>query len=179
MQLSDIELRYAKDGSKIIYTTVRGPIPPFPGGIRLIERKVQKTLKDPKIRLVVRYIETHEITSDGVNDFDLMRDHVNVQEGKLRKQTKEEIKKLSSFTTKAVNVSFVKGRWIIVAEVSGPLVMTPEQADAIQSKLKDTIKKDLLFLAFSRAEAMIGIKGIEKKCEGTQPTIKQKLPKSE
>ena len=179
MQLSDIELRYAQDGKKIIYTTVQGPIPPFPGGIRIIEQKVQKTLNDPDIRLVVRYVETHEITSAGVNGSDLMRDHVNIQEEKLRNQAKKEIKKLSSFTLHALNASFVRGRWVIVAEVSGPKVMTSEQADVIQSKLKATMKKDLLFLAFSRAEAMIAAKGIEKEFEGTQTTINQKLPKSE
>lgn len=161
MQLSDIELTYAKGGRKIIYTTVQGPIPPFPEGIKLIEQKVQKTLKNPKISLVVKYVETHEITSDGENYFDLIRNPANSQEEKLRQQTRKEIHKLSFFSSKTVNVRFIKGRWVVVAEVSGPRVMTQKQANVIQSNLKNTMKKDILFLAYSRAEAMIGGKSIE------------------
>ena len=95
---------------------------------------------------------------------------------KLRKQTREEINKLSVFTTKAVNASLIKGRWVIVAEVRGPTVMTAKQVDTIQSKLKATIKKDLLFLVFSRAEAMISGKSVENELKGMQTTIKKKHP---
>jgi uncharacterized hydrophobic protein (TIGR00271 family) len=162
MQVSDIDLRYAADGGKIIYTTIQGPLRPFPGGIREIELKIQQTLNDPNIRLVARYIESYEITSDGINVFDLTRKNVNSKEKQLRDMAKEQIRKLSSLYPQAVNAGLIKGRWIVVAEVNGATVMTPKQADAIQSKLRKFMKKDVLFMAFSRAEAMVGGKGTKK-----------------
>ncbi|OGV53514.1 MAG: hypothetical protein A2017_15910 [Lentisphaerae bacterium GWF2_44_16] len=107
-----------------------------------------------------------QLTADGSNVLELTHENIDPQERKLQELAKEQIKKLSSLSTQVVKARLTKNRWIVVAEINGPSVMTPEQADAVQSKLKKSVKEDLLFMAFSRAEAMIGGKGAEEEFNG-------------
>jgi hypothetical protein len=165
-QISDIELRYTKDGKKVIYTTIQGPIRPFPGGVRNIEKKIRKILDDPDIYLVARYIESCEISSHGVNEFNFEKDKISPEAEKLQKLARDEIKKLNKFSIGAIRAAHIKGRWLIMAELSGGTVLTSEEANTIQSKLREIAKKDLLFMAFSKAEAMVGDKKAELELRG-------------
>lgn len=163
MQVTDIELRHAANGRKIIYTTIHGAIRPFPGGIRMIEKKVQDALKDPDIRLVARYIESYEVASDGINVSELSSSPTveNSRAGKLREMTIGQIRRQTALLPQAVKAGQVAGRWVVVAEVSGPTVMTRKQATAIQDSLKEAMKEDVLFMAFSKAEMLVGGEGFK------------------
>jgi hypothetical protein len=165
-QISDIELRYAKDGKKVIYTTIQGPIRPFPGGVKEIEKKVRKILDDPNIYLVARYIESCEISSHGVNEFDFEGNKISPEAEKFQKLARAEIKKFNKFAIGAIRASFFKGRWLIMAELRGCTVLTSEEANLIQSRLRERTKEDLLFMAFSKAETMVGDKKVELELKG-------------
>ena len=156
MQVTDIELRYSRNGKKIIYTTIQGPIRPFPGGIKITERRIQKALKNNNIRLTARYIESYEVSADTTNITDLAGESKESPKSrKLKELANDLITKELSFSLQAIKAGFVENRWIVVAEVSGHTVMTKEQTSAIQSKLRDSIKENVSFMAFSKAEAML------------------------
>jgi len=163
MQVTDIELRRLPNGRKVIYTTLQGAIRPFPGGIKRIEEKIQSALKDRSLRLVARYIESYDVASDGINVEGLMPDTTtrNTPAEHLQQRAMTEIRRLASLSPQAVKAGLVEGRWIIVAEISGSAVMTSSQARAIQDALQSGVTQKVVFMAFSKAEAMVSGEPLE------------------
>lgn len=158
MLVTGIELRHTKDGKTIIYTTVQGPVRPFPDGIRKIERTIQKALEDTSVRLVAKYVQTYEVASEVGLDISPAENSVPVDESMKRIQqlAKERIDKLPSLSTLAVKARLIDGgRWIVIAEVNGPLVMTNSQAEKIQEELMKETGKEIIFKAFSKAEVLV------------------------
>ena len=156
MQVTDIELRYAKDGKKIIYATIQGPIRPFPGGMKRTEQQIQETLGNPDIRLVSRFIESYEISSDGINAGEMTSSVESPKCRKLQELAKSLIKYQAALFPQAVKAVFIEDKWIVVAEINGPTVMTQKQADTIQATLGKAMKAKVRFMAFSKAEEMLG-----------------------
>ncbi len=152
MRVADIELRHGEGGQVVIYTTVQGSVRPFPDGIRKIEQKIQNLLDNPDIRLVANYMESYEITS-GVEISD--RSSGGSQTEIIQSIAARQIGKQTALTPLAVKAVFTDNRWVVVAEVVGESVMTGKQADSIQAALRDATGKDITFMAFSKAEAMV------------------------
>ncbi len=161
MGIRDLELNKARDGRKYLYTTVHGSIRPFPGGVKILEDKIRKALNDPNIYLVVHYIESFDIGSDGINkhgleESSLIDSHNTPFIKKLQKLTEAEINKQSGLSTQSVKASMVNDLYIVTAEINGTRVMTEQEAQAVQTKLERETKQKIKFMAFSKAEMMVG-----------------------
>lgn len=156
MTVAGTELRYGQNGEKIIYTTVQGMIRPFPDGIRKIENDLRVQLNEPGLRLVSRYIESYEVTADGINassvpEADSSADSVTQL---ARKIISEQI----GLIPQSIKTIEDNGNWIVVAEITGFNVMTQQQANAIKQQLQNETRSKVRFQAYSRAEAMVDAK---------------------
>jgi len=154
MLVTDIELRHAPNDMKVVYTTIQGPIRPFPGGIKEVEERVQAALHDKKIRLVARYVETCEVAADGFSPAELGGDGskpANI----IQSQAAAQIRAMTGLTPQAIKAKWSERHWIVVAEVNGPTVMTPGQAHNIQNRLQELSGQKVSFMAFSKAETMV------------------------
>jgi uncharacterized hydrophobic protein (TIGR00271 family) len=156
MTVAGTELRYGEKGEKIIYTTVQGIIRPFPDGIKKIENDLRVQLNEPDLRLISRYIESYEVTADGINastapDVDFSANRVTQLAGKI-------IREKTGLIPQSIKTVRDKDNWIIVAEITGLTVMTQEQADAIKQQLQNEISANVRFQAYSKAEAMMDAK---------------------
>ncbi len=160
MGITDLEVKKTRDDKRVIYFTIHGSIRPFPGGMKLLEDKIRKTLHDPNIYLVAHYIESFDISSDGINMHGLEDDSiVNANAPFIKKAVdlaQKAINQLPGLFTLTIRASETKDSCIVIAEINGSRVMTKQEADKIQSMLEKSLKRKVKFMAFTKAEMMVG-----------------------
>lgn len=155
LTVRDVELRRAEKGEKYVYVTVQGPERPLPGGVRDAEQKLQRALGDANIRAVVRFIESYDITSHGLNLFDVsVGGQENADALRLEAQVRERIAALPDLLVLGAQARHSKRGWVVAATVNGARVITPHEVAAIETEMATIMNDTVHLLAHSKAEVV-------------------------
>ena len=137
--LNDIDLINLPVGP-VIMVTIQGPRTPLPSKVRWAEKVIQDRVGDPRVRLVVRTIESSELSSTGLvlfgeAHFGLRSAEEIALQQKIEQQVKREIEKiLNLFVPNADAVKRAQG-WVVRAEVAGPRAPDPKELQAVNSSM--------------------------------------------
>jgi len=141
---------------KDVHITLQGPLRPFPGGVAELQKRIRDVVQDRDVRLVVRYEESFELAADGGAPVDM-----SLCEGEESGTCQMEL--LASNILRmdlglrplAVKAREKGGDWVVVAEVAGERLMTPEQVRGMEQILGETVLGEVRLTVHTKVEAMV------------------------
>ena len=157
--LNDIELVPLPTGP-VLVVSVQMPRTPLPVGIQQLERMLQERVGDPRMRLVVRVINSVDISSKGrillgqAHFAERSAEEAALQE-KLEQAAQAGIEQIPNLFVINIDAARSESSWEVRAEVVGPRVPSPPEVRTIETKLEKLAGQAVTVTLWARTEVVV------------------------
>jgi uncharacterized hydrophobic protein (TIGR00271 family) len=136
--LLDTELVQAPSGP-VLVVTVQTPRTPDPRGVSLFESLLRERLADPNLRVVVRRVDSTDLTSKGrilygAAHFGTRSEAQRERQTEIEESVRARIEALPNLFVTAIDAVRSERGWAVRAEVVGPRVPTPAEIRGVEKE---------------------------------------------
>jgi len=163
--LKDVELLDLPTGAVLIFS-IENPREPSPAAISRFEAALNERLKNPSVRVVVRTVDSNDITAKGRILFGEAHFGDFTPEQTLAQSAVEDAVRTAlqrvpnSFVTAVDAVSRDSG-WLVRAEVVGPRALTPEEVRSAETSGSEAAKEPVSLSVRTRTDLTVTGSGYE------------------
>jgi uncharacterized hydrophobic protein (TIGR00271 family) len=131
-----------------------------PFEVASFEKAIQERLDDQKVRLLIRSDDVTDISGKGrvlygrAHFGKLSEQDVKIQE-KLEREVKARIERFPNTFAPNVDAENRGGTWHVLAEVVGPIVLTPAQIRLVEKDVSSAAGNEIRLRVWCRAELMV------------------------
>src|SRR5262249_4924213 len=157
--LNDIEMVTLPTGP-VLVVSVQMPRTPLPLGIQQLEKLLQERVGDPRTRLVVRVINSVDISSKGrillgqAHFGEQPAEEAAVQET-LEQAAQAGIEKIPNLFVINIDAAKSEAGWGIRAEVVGPRVPSPAEVRTLETALQKLAGQPVMVSLWARTEVVV------------------------
>jgi len=131
-----------------------------PFEVAAFEKAIRRRLQDPRLRLLIRSSDVTDVTSKGRilygrAHFGKVSDEELAIRQKVEQEVKIQIERLPNMFAPNVDAEKRGKVWHILAEVVGPIVLTPGQIRTVEKGVSAATGVDVRLRAWCRAELMV------------------------
>ena len=143
-------------GDTVILASVQSQRDLVPAEIKQIEEVLQRRLRNPRLKLVIRCQVTTDMTSSGrilygSSHFGPQHKGSDVVDQEIRKV----LKSSGKFHVTNLDAIWTGNHWSVRAEIYGPSVITPKEVEAVQKHVASRVGKPIKLNALSKSELMV------------------------
>jgi hypothetical protein len=157
--LDDIDLINLPVGP-VVVVSIQSPRTPLPAKVQWAEQVIQNRVGDPRVRLLVRTIESTDVSSTGLvllgqAHFGVRTPEEIALQNTIQQQVKREIEKIPNLLVP--NADAVKGAhgWVVRAEVVGSRVIDPKEVQAVEKALLNAVKQPVELTIWARSDLIV------------------------
>jgi uncharacterized hydrophobic protein (TIGR00271 family) len=157
--LNDIEMVTLPTGP-VLVVSVQMPRAPLPVGIQRLEKLLQERVGDPRTRLIIRVINSVDISSKG--RILLGQAHFGEQPAEeaalletLEQTAQAGIEQIPNLFVLNIDAAKSETGWVIRAEVVGPRVPSPAEVRTLETKLQKLAGQPVLMSLWARTEVVV------------------------
>jgi uncharacterized hydrophobic protein (TIGR00271 family) len=157
--LNDIELVTLPTGP-VIVVSVQMPRAPLPVGIQRLEKLLQERVGDPRTRLVVRVVNSVDISSKGrillgqAHFGEQPAEEVALQET-LEQAAQAGIERIPNLFVINIDAAKSEAGWAVRAEVVGPRVPSPAEVRTLETTLQKLAGQSVTVSLWARTEVVV------------------------
>jgi uncharacterized hydrophobic protein (TIGR00271 family) len=157
--LNDIELVTLPTGPVVI-VSVQMPRTPLPAGMQRLEKLLQERVGDPRARLVIRVINSVDISSKGrillgqAHFGEQSAEEAALQET-LEQAAQAGIEQIPNLFVMTIDAAKSEAGWGIRAEVVGPRVPSPAEVHALETTLQKLAGQPVTVSLWARTEVVV------------------------
>jgi len=157
--LNDIELVTLSTGP-VIVVSVQMPRTPLPIGIQRLEKLLQERVGDPRARLVIRVINSVDISSKGrillgqAHFGEQSAEETALQEA-LEQAAQAGIERIPNLFVINVDAAKSEAGWGVRAEVVGPRVPSPAEVHTLETALQKLAEQPVTVSLWARTEVVV------------------------
>jgi len=157
--LNDIELVTLSTGP-VIVVSVQMPRTPLPIGIQRLEKLLQERVGDPRARLVIRVINSVDISSKGrillgqAHFGEQSAEETALQEA-LEQAAQAGIERIPNLFVINVDAAKSEAGWGVRAEVVGPRVPSPAEVHTLETALQKLTEQPVTVSLWARTEVVV------------------------
>jgi hypothetical protein len=157
--LNDIELVTLPTGP-VIVVSVQMPRTPLPLGIQRLEKLLQERVGDPRARLVIRVINSVDISSKGrillgqAHFGEQSAEEVALREA-LEQAAQAGIERIPNLFVINVDAAKSEAGWGVRAEVVGPRVPSPAEVHTLETALQKLAEQPVTVSLWARTEVVV------------------------
>jgi uncharacterized hydrophobic protein (TIGR00271 family) len=157
--LKDIELVTLPSGP-VIVVSVQMPRTPLPVGIQQLEKLLQERVGDPRARLVIRVINSVDISSKGrillgqAHFGEQSAEEVALRET-LEQAAQAGIERIPNLFVINIDAAKSEAGWGIRAEVVGPRVPSPAEVRTLETTLQKLTEQPVTVSMWARTEVVV------------------------
>jgi uncharacterized hydrophobic protein (TIGR00271 family) len=157
--LLDVDLVSLPTGPVLI-VSVQTPRDPEPGSVARFEALLHERLGDPKLRVVVRRVDSTDVTAKGRILYGAAHfGDVSDDEAKRRQVVEEavrvRIQAVPNLFVTAIDAVRAGSGWSVRAEVVAPRVPTPEEVRAVEQGTAQSLGESVAISLRARAEVVV------------------------
>ncbi|MBI3796670.1 MAG: hypothetical protein HY268_06840, partial [Deltaproteobacteria bacterium] len=159
--LNDIELVTLPTGP-VIVVSVQMPRMPLPVGIQRLEKLLQDRVGDPRTRLIIRVINSVDISSKGrillgqAHFAEQSTAETALQET-LEQAVQAGIEQIPNLFVNNIDAAKSEAGWVVRAEVVGPRVPSPAEVHTLETTLQNLAGQPVIVSLWARTE--VGVTG--------------------
>jgi uncharacterized hydrophobic protein (TIGR00271 family) len=178
--LNDIELVTLPTGP-VLVVSVQMPRTPLPVGIQRLEQLLQERIGDPRTRLVVRVINSVDISSKGrillgqAHFGEQPTEEATLQET-LEQAAQAGIEQVPNLFVINIDAAKSEAGWAVRAEVVGPRVPSPTEVRTLETTLQKLAGQPVTVSLWARTEVVVTGQRYTSVKEYTQTTTSKNLP---
>jgi len=157
--LNDIELVTLPTGP-VIVVSVQMPRMPLPVGIQRLEKLLQDRVGDPRTRLIIRVINSVDISSKGrillgqAHFGEQSTEEAALQEA-LEQAVQAGIEQIPNLFVNNIDAAKSETGWVVRAEVVGPRVPSPAEVHTLETALQKLAGQPVLVSLWARTEVVV------------------------
>jgi len=157
--LNDVELVTLPTGP-VIVVSVQMPRTPLPIGIQRLEKLLQERVGDPRARLVIRVINSVDISSKGrillgqAHFGEQSAEETALQEA-LEQAAQAGIERIPNLFVINVDAAKSEAGWGVRAEVVGPRVPSPAEVHTLETALQKLAEQPVTVSLWARTEVVV------------------------
>jgi len=157
--LNDVELVTLPTGP-VIVVSVQMPRTPLPIGIQRLEKLLQERVGDPRARLVIRVINSVDISSKGrillgqAHFGEQSAEETALQEA-LEQAAQAGIERIPNLFVINVDAAKSEAGWGVRAEVVGPRVPSPAEVHTLETALQKLTEQPVTVSLWARTEVVV------------------------
>jgi len=173
--LDNIELVDLPD-ERILVVSIQSSRKPSPEGVGLAERKIRERVGDPGLRLLVRMIESSDMSSKGrilLGDAHFGKhspEEVQMQ-AQVERTAKGMIEAGLHLIVTNIDAARSDAGWALRAEAVGPKVPSPADVHTVEEELRGRFGQAFEVLIWSRTEVVVSNEGYES-VEGRRKSLR-------
>jgi hypothetical protein len=157
--LNDIEMVTLPTGP-VLVVSVQMPRTPLPVGIQRLENLLQERIGDPRTRLVVRVINSLDISSKGrillgqAHFGEQSAEEITLQEA-LEQAAQAGIEQLPNLFVINIDAAKAEAGWAVRAEVVGPRIPSPAEVRTLETRLQKLAGQPVTMSLWARTEVVV------------------------
>lgn len=157
--LLDTELVQAPAGP-VLVVTVQTPRTPDPRGVSLFESMLRERLADPSLRVVVRRVDSTDMTSKGrilfgAAHFSAMSAELRERQHAIEEGVRARIEALPNLFVTAIDAVRSEPGWAVRAEVVGPRVPTPAEIRGAEKEASAKLSEPIALSVRASADIVV------------------------
>lgn len=157
--LKELNVINLKHGA-LILATIESSKDITPSMVAKLERMIQKKMKDPMVRFLVRSQTLRGVTSKGhvlygKAHFGEWSPADRALQKKIEEGVKKEIRQLGNIFVTSIDALKKKGKWLVLVRVVGTQIPKPSQVQDIEEKIAKATLGDITITIWSDVEVMV------------------------
>lgn len=161
--LTDVELIQLPTGPVLVFS-IQNPREPSSAGVMQFEEILRQRLADPSVRVVVRAVDSTDVTSKGRILFGAAHfANLEPDEAARQKAVEDAVKSnlgaIANIFVTAVDAVRDDTGWSVRADVVGPRMLTPDEVRKVEQKVAATVGANVQISSRSRTDLFVTGKG--------------------
>jgi uncharacterized hydrophobic protein (TIGR00271 family) len=157
--LKELNVINLKHGA-LILATIESSKDITPSMVAKLEKMIQKKMKDPMVRFLVRSQTLRGVTSKGrvlygKAHFGEWSPADRALQKKIEEGVKKEIRQLGNIFVTSIDALKKKGKWLVLVKVVGTQIPKPSQVQDIEEKIAKATLGDITITIWSDVEVMV------------------------
>jgi uncharacterized hydrophobic protein (TIGR00271 family) len=173
--LNDIDLVQLPVGP-VVVVAIESPRDPQPAGIARFEALLRDRLRQPDLHLVVRLVDSEDLTAKGRILFgDAHFGELSAEATRLRQTVEDTVRSrvqsIPNMFATAVDAVPRGSGWAVRAEVTGPRVLTPAEVRDVQQRAVAAVGQPVELSVLANPQLVISASGYEPISQVGRPAI--------
>jgi hypothetical protein len=161
--LMDVELVQLATGPVLVFS-IQNPREPSPEGVALFEQMIRERLADPRVRVVVRAVDSADITAKGrilygaAHFADLAPEELEERD-RVEEAVTQEIEGIPGLIVTAADAVRTQAGWSVRLDVVGPRVLAPAEVARAEERARISLGKSVEIAAHTHTDLFVTDKG--------------------
>lgn len=157
--LTDVELIQLPTGPVLVFS-IQNPREPSPEGVFQFEELLRQRLGDPSVRVVVRAVDSTDVTSKGRILFGAAHfASQSPEETALQKRVEDAVRAdldaMPNMFVTAVDAVRGESEWLVRADVVGPRMLTPDEVRKVEQRTAKAVGAKVAISSRSRTDLFV------------------------